>query len=163
MNNIKRVAKVSYPYVLLALALHVGAVILCIVRFDSLDLRTFVMYAGVWTLALIVLTIRRFSLWKAVIYLLLLSSIYFAWTDPYNPRSPFLADLNSIKPGMTVAQVESTMKSYRVWGGESHGTTRVIIYTHRDLSGWRQNSYGGDLGGVVFKNGKVTRVEFSPD
>ncbi len=163
MSSIKRFAKISYPYVLLALAMHVGAIILCCVRFDSLDLRTFLLYAGTWTLALIVIAIRRFKLWKAVIYLLLLVSVYFVWTDPYNPRSPFLADLNSIKPGMTVAQVEGMMKSYRAWGGESRGATRVIVYTHRNLSGWRQNSYGGDLGSVVFKNGEVARVEFSPD
>jgi hypothetical protein len=91
------------------------------------------------------------------IYLL---AVAYAWVDAGHTRRPFLNDLFSIKPGMSVADVRSRMGKWTVIPvtGEIRGGGGALHYRHCDSS-----AYGADIGSVTFSHGRVTKVEFSPD
>jgi hypothetical protein len=90
---------------------------------------------------------------------------------PWTTRKPFLRDLYSIKPGMTLAEVHRIMAGYKVMAGYKEGTGIVmpgstqqfspahsIVFRHSDTA-----EFNSDWGIVRFLDGKVVDIDFSPD
>ena len=131
-----------------------------------------VLIAGILVTVVGLLVVRwRRSHVLIALYIGLLAAIAVYWLPPTS-RNLFLNNLYSIKPGMTVAQVEARMKPDHVysrgkclgdydgpgWPEQAHGGETDICYRHSDT-----HEYGGDLGVVVFRRGKVVYIYFSPD
>jgi hypothetical protein len=89
---------------------------------------------------------------------------------PWPTRDPFLADLFSIRPGMTPAQVEKIMARHQRGTGwpanpldpSQKGGEFVIPGALVFRPAWAGPG-DSDWGIVYLKRGRVTRVEFSPD
>jgi hypothetical protein len=77
---------------------------------------------------------------------------------PWTTRKPFLRDLYSIKPGMSVAEARKIMAR---WVDESRGidTGNSISFRHSI----HDARFNADFGQVDIQNGKVVGVWFSPD
>jgi hypothetical protein len=92
-----------------------------------------------------------------VIYLLAAS---YAWVDVGHTRRPFLNDLFSVKPGMSIAEARSRMSKWTAIPvtGEIRAGSGELSYRHCDCS-----AYGADIGSITFSHGRVVNVGFSPD
>jgi hypothetical protein len=90
---------------------------------------------------------------------------------PWSSRSGFLKRLDAIRPGMTVSEVRKVMAGYREgtgWPANPFAESRdsraefeiegAIVFRHSD-----EPAYNADWGVVHFQDGRVTKVEFSPD
>ena len=84
---------------------------------------------------------------------------------PWSSRKPFLRDLFSIRPGMTMAEAERIMAGYkRGTGWKVPGTNQefapdgAIVFRHSD-----DGLFNADWGVVTIVNGKVVDVRFDPD
>lgn len=79
-----------------------------------------------------------------------------------NTRTPFLRSLHSVRPGMTQDQVLAIMRPYENRMGFDTGSgasgTQTFGFHHSD-----HGDYNADFGQIILKNGRVTKVEFSPD
>jgi hypothetical protein len=162
-------------YLLLALALWVGLSL-----FLTLDLGLnlavsiypgFVAaYAALWVLIGLLLLYRRPIREQALILTLFVALLFAVRFVNWNSRKPFLRDLQSIRAGMTSAQVEQIMGRYQKGGGrplESPATrvdargeilTGTLTYRHTDEA-WGNS----DWGVVTFEDGRVVHTDFSPD
>ena len=148
----------------------------------------YVCYSGFWLLLMLSDLANRFNNYKLLVVLAFLSAMVAIYFIPWSTRKPFLRHLYSIKPGMTVSEVESIMSGYMkgsglpwppIWDDEpksfsstSSTTTQgvikgedgeieipgSIIYRHSD-----EGSFNADWGQVNFKDGRVESVEFLPD
>jgi hypothetical protein len=114
-----------------------------------------------------------------VAYLAAIALLFFI---PLSSLQPFLRDLERVRPGMTVAQVQAIMRGYKrgtgwpvpsgpapVVSGPDDVSSDVtyetsdegelllpntLTFRHTDNSDW---------GVVSFRNGRVSKVEFLPD
>jgi hypothetical protein len=90
---------------------------------------------------------------------------------PWTSRKPFLRDLDRIRPGMTAVEVEEIMQGYvrgSGWPAEPLASSEIAegeltiegarIYRHSATA-----RFNSDWGIVHFEEGRVARVEFSPD
>jgi len=88
---------------------------------------------------------------------------------PWNSRKAFVRDLYSVRPGMTVRQVEAIMGRYNEYciqpntilspdGELALVDPNIASYRHSE-----EPAFNGDIGVVHFQNGRVVRVEFLPD
>lgn len=97
-------------------------------------------------------------------------ALYFV---PWTTRKPFLETLDSIRPGMPVAEVLTRMRGYKLgtgWpnpGGPPEVTTPEraraltrgrLFFRHSD-----EPAFNADWGIVDVRDGRVVSVEFSPD
>ncbi len=90
----------------------------------------------------------------------------------FSSRRGFLRHLYSVRPGMTVTQVEDIMGRYHEFDGEesnvghgSDGKLKLVSgnglsYRHADGN---NGLFNADVGVVIFKNGRVEEVSFDPD
>jgi len=130
-------------------------------------------FAGLFSAVMIPLVIWRYHTAKLLVYIAFLFALLALCVAPWNPRKRFLADLYSIRPGMTVSQVEARMKRYMLWDGRwrsaaavsagatQHGSAAApneLTYRHSD-----DPMYNADLGIIKLRDGKVVSVEFSGD
>jgi hypothetical protein len=76
---------------------------------------------------------------------------------PWTTRKPFLRQLYSIKPGMSVDEVKKIMAG--VVEETYDGPGRSLCFRH-SIHDWRFNA---DIGVVTFHEGKVVDVQFLPD
>jgi hypothetical protein len=83
------------------------------------------------------------------------------WTVDWNSRKPFVRDLYQIRPGMTMAQVDSIMSRY-MRSPATPGTTAdnlVVGYRHTTAA-WGNS----DVGLISYDaNGYVSTITFLPD
>jgi hypothetical protein len=84
---------------------------------------------------------------------------------PWSTRKPFLHDLYSIKPGMTLAEAERIMARYKRgtgWtipgAGQEVSPAGSIVFRHSD-----DGLFNADWGVVTIQAGKVIDVRFDPD
>lgn len=105
---------------------------------------------------------RREQTLILVIFLILLFSLRFV---DWNSRKPFLRTFYQIKQGMTYRQVEQVMDQYpssidddTEVDSEGLPVTGNVAYTHTD-EGWGDS----DLGWVVFRDGRVVKIDFLSD
>lgn len=115
-----------------------------------------------------------------------MAALYFV---PWSSRKPFLRDLNSIRPGMSEAEVRRIMGRYlegtgwpAPYGGtpDGRGTLNILGSGATHATGTSPNgqmtiadslvfrhsndgAFNSDWGIVTLKDGKVTAVSFSPD
>ncbi|WP_338864803.1 hypothetical protein [Myxococcus stipitatus] len=111
--------------------------------------------------------------WGTAVLLLLLC-MGMRWLD-WDSRKPFMRDLSSVRPGMTVEQVEAIMGRYlRGTGwpenpftrGNAPGDFRAGELQVADSRVYRHTNEGwgnSDWGVVRFEAGRVVDVTFSPD
>ncbi len=132
----------------------------------------------------------RFRRTKVTFQVVFVITVVLLWFFPMSSRQPFLRDLSSVRPGMTVAQVNAIMGKYMKgtgWppnpfdsGASSPNTLTVLPHgsTHQtktnnkgemeiaDAITYRHSDeaeYNSDWGVVSFKNGRVVKTEFMPD
>jgi hypothetical protein len=100
-----------------------------------------------------------------VIFLAGLVLLHSSWDS----RGSFIRRLNSVKPGMSVEQVEERMSRYDVF---REPNTRLLASGQRELirpnlavyhCETPEDRFNADAGIVIFKNNKVESVRFSPD
>jgi len=95
-------------------------------------------------------------------------------STPWHPRKAFVHDLESVRPGMTVEQVEQRMGRYMKGVGTKWGEQAVPAYPEGEARKhatftmyYRWNAtdgaYDSDWGRVDFEAGRVKDVEFLPD
>lgn len=103
-----------------------------------------------------------------------LSAVLALYVLPWHPRKQFVWDLYSIRPGMSVAEVEAVMGGYikgagRKWGGdggaaypagEAAGTATGTMTYRWNATDWE---YDADWGQVEFAAGRVVGVRFLGD
>jgi hypothetical protein len=84
---------------------------------------------------------------------------------PWSSRKPFVRHLDSIRPGMTVAEVNRIMAGYRMGTGiplpgsaQEFRPSGAIVFRHSD-----EAMFNADWGVVTFRDGKVVDVRFDPD
>lgn len=84
---------------------------------------------------------------------------------PWSTRKPFLRHFDSIRPGMTVAEVDRVMAGYWRYAsltspgpGQGAGPSGHITFRHSNHA-----LLNMDLGGVTFQDGRVVDVDFLPD
>jgi hypothetical protein len=84
---------------------------------------------------------------------------------PWSSRKPFLRDLYSIKPGMTVAEAKRIMAGYKQGTGfpmpnstQEFSLAGAIVFRHSD-----DGAFNADWGVVTIAGGKVVDVRFDPD
>jgi hypothetical protein len=93
------------------------------------------------------------------------------YLTPWSSRNAFLKDLYSIKPGMTVAEVQAIMRGYIPGTGfpsnpfaekpAPPGELTIqgaLVFRHSE-----EPAYNADWGIVNLRDGRVTSVEFSAD
>lgn len=90
----------------------------------------------------------------AMIGLLILSA------TSWHPRKVFVRDLESLAPGMSVAQVKAKMVGYRT---DTPVSSNLQNGTATYLWDAPHGNYNADLGRVEFANGRVIRTTFLPD
>lgn len=104
---------------------------------------------------------RPARLAAAVVVALAVAGLYLV---PWTTRKPFLKRLDSIQPGMTEADVRRRMRGYMEgasWTtpeGGALGVQGALVFRH-----FNAPAFNSDWGVVYFLDGRVTRVEFSPD
>ncbi len=177
--------KINLLLLLIAVILSfVVATILYIVAYINITMSpaSYAMLAAFSSISVLLL-LRKRPIWIKVAGMLAYAlMVYFAWSTSGNTRRPFLRDLYSIRPGMTVSQVRSKMS--RWFEQESKSTAHMDPVTGRSVSRsamWvggsglsngtgtlifqhsHSKEFGGDWGMVGFSNGKVVGVTFSPD
>lgn len=84
----------------------------------------------------------------------------------WNKRKSFIRDLYQIRAGSTVTQVDEIMAGYIKGTGLRDPVYSDQEFTVRDSIVYRHStgaSYGSDWGTVEFRDGKVVKVDFSPD
>ncbi len=102
---------------------------------------------------------------------LVLAALYLV---PWSSRAHFLRRLDSVRPGMSVREVQGIMAGYMEGTGwpanplaepnefsESPGQLTIpdaLVFRHSD-----EPAYNSDWGVVHFRAGRVTKVEFSAD
>ncbi len=95
--------------------------------------------------------------------LALLGTLYLV---PWSSRKPFLRALDSIKLGMTEAEVHQRMAGYKLGTGwiipgqnpAEFAPADSLVFRHSD-----DPEFNSDWGIVTLQRGKVTAVQFSPD
>lgn len=109
---------------------------------------------------------------KFVVPCLFVAGLILLYSSSWTSRKLFLRDLYSIRPGMSVQQVESVMGKYNAFNIGQPNTRvaasgnlvlvdpNVAAYRHADVN---NGQYNGDIGVVRFKNNKVSGIEFMPD
>lgn len=129
-------------------------------------------YGVVVTLLFSPLLLRGKSVARWVIFGLLLFVIVALPIVPWTSRHGFVKDLYSIRPGMTVAQVEAIMERYNHVPDAMLNTKRLpsgeLALVRSDLAiyrhvGYDDEAFNADFGRVNFENGRVVDVEFLPD
>jgi hypothetical protein len=128
-----------------------GFILLVDVDFGPGPLSFYLGYAGVCSIVLFPLAVWRRRRAKLVTFVMFWVLILTVWAIPWNSRKAFFRDFRTIKPGMTIAQVEAKMRPYiRDAGRDTDASKRV--YRHCDDM---YSERGQDYGEVQFKNGKV--------
>lgn len=129
-------------------------------------------YGVVVTLLFSPLLLHGKSVTRWIAFGLLLLVIAALPIVPWTSRHRFVKDLYSIKPGMTVAQVEAIMERYNHVPDARPNTRHLpsgewelirsdlAIYRH---AGGDDAGFNADAGSVNFKSGRVVDVEFLPD
>lgn len=152
-----------------------------------LSLKAYGVYAAVCSAVFIPLVFWRFRAAKVALYIVFMAWLAVLWAVPWTSRKPFLRDLFSIKPGMTVAQADTIMSPYIREGSvrpvkwaylrpiEERAGRRLVL---TDIRGRRTDdtplsqicyrhsnsaAFNADLGEVYFLRGRVVYVEFLPD
>jgi hypothetical protein len=147
-------------------------------------------YAAVWSLVLLPLVLMDYTTPKALIYLSFVLSLVVLWTVPWTSRKRFLKDLYAIKPGMTVAEVETKMRQYIKGTGwppypyDKDSSGAAILRDIGSGAAYRTESspdgelvlpgcvvyrhsnggaFNADWGIIRVENRRVASVEFSPD
>lgn len=129
-------------------------------------------YGSIVSLLFLPLLLRGKSVIRWVVFGLLLLGITELLFVPGTSRQRFVKDLRSIRPGMTIVQVEAIMGRYNSVPDAVPNTQRLpsgeLILIRRDLAIYRHAggddaAFNADGGTVNFKNGRVVDVEFSPD
>ena len=93
---------------------------------------------------------------------------------PWHPRKAFVHDLESVRPGMTIDEVEHRMGRYLKGAGAKWGQSVAPAYpegearTHAAFTMYYRwnatdGAYDSDWGRVDFEGGRVKDVEFLPD
>jgi hypothetical protein len=122
-----------------------------------LSRRWYLLYGGAGALVLGLFLMRRpgRSLGAALaMFLLAMGMLHLV---PWNSRKRFLRDLNRIKPGMSLTDVEVMMSPY-VPSNSPELHPRLRTWSHSDSP-----AFNSDYGIVYFEQGGVVRVEFLPD
>jgi len=122
-------------------------------------------YAPCWVLAGLLLLNSRPMREKVVILTLFLVALCSVRFVDWNTRKPFLRALDRVTAGITEAQADEIMDGYMKGispmaqvddqGGMDWGT---VSYRHTPEA-WGS----GEVGGLVFQNGRVVRMDFFPD
>ena len=148
----------------------------------------YALYAIVISVLLSPLIFRRFSGLKLVLYFCFLFSLVMLHCAPWTSRKTFVADLYSLRPGMSIAEVDqrmsvylkgtglpslpvrlsaatnltdlSTGNSYRLSDGEtgSGNLQTALVYRHST-----EGRFNGDWGIVQVHSGRVMSISFSMD
>jgi len=150
--------------------------------------KVFAGYGLFWTLVLLPFLLRQPTLLKSSFYVALLLALVILYLVPWNSRKPFLRDLEKVKTGMTVAEVEAIMGGYMKGTGwpampDSGSSTGQLTEVGSGITMSTSNSPSGELviqdsityrhsndgafnsdwGIVTFKDGKVVARTFMPD
>jgi hypothetical protein len=82
------------------------------------------------------------------------------WAVDWNSRKPFLRDLDRVRPGMTVAEVDAIMARYERWPVDLGTTSAQQTVSYRHTTAAWGNS---DIGLIMLDAGRVVGVTFLPD
>ena len=97
---------------------------------------------------------------RLVSLVLLVAVVGGIWAVDWNSRKPFLRDLDRVRPGMMVAEVDAIMARYERWPVDL-GTTsarQTVSYRHTTAA-WGN----ADIGLITLDAGHVVTVTFLPD
>ncbi len=103
--SVLTVAVVSVIAVAFASFLEIGAAVCA-------SATIFAGYGLFWTVILLPFLLRRPSVVKSGFYALLILSLVILYFIPWNSRKPFLRDLEKVRIGMTMPEVETIMDGY---------------------------------------------------
>ena len=146
----------------------------------------FTIYGACWTLPFLPALLHRPSVLKCAVYGVFVASLVVLYAVPWNSRKVFLRDLDRVRPGMTVEDVESIMGSYMKGTGWPAGPaassdtltevgTDITLKTSVSRSGQLEiddsivyrhsndDAFNSDWGIVQFNDGKVVQTTFMPD
>ena len=123
----------------------------------------------IWAILCFFFRLGEVRKWHVAYVIALTVLSYFAFKQPWNPRSIFVSRLMSIPVSATKAEVTELMWMYRY----SNYSVTASIYVPEKLQGlgithdmmfrWDLDPGNVDRGLVYFRDGKVVGVDFSPD
>lgn len=136
----------------------IATVLIALVEIGAWPLgpKVYLTYGAAVSIILLWLVFWRFKAEKLVVWILFLLALCVLWITPWNSRKTFLRDFYSIRPGMTIAEVDARMKRYAKYNWSTGPSQRIYRHSNTD-------EYGADFDIVDFKNGKVTKTLFHPD
>jgi hypothetical protein len=146
----------------------------------------FLIYGACWTLPFLPALFHRPAVLKFAVYGVFVASLVVLYAVPWNSRKVFLHDLDKVRTGMSVEEVESIMGTYMKGTGWPAGPasssdtltevgTGIRVRTSVSPSGelevddsivYRHSNdaaFNSDWGIVKFKDGKVVETVFMPD
>ena len=141
----------------------------------------FIYYALPYLLIMLPFVVVRFNRQKIGLVIAFIFTIALIYYTPWSSRKLFLHDLYSIKPGMSVAEVETRMKLYVIPFEDDTSENPIPIspeanqdvvkeqqdeFHFPDKLVYRHSNNGlfnADLGIVHLKDGIVESVEFEAD
>jgi hypothetical protein len=170
----------TYPkaFVLLAVAVA-AAMLLAIMDFYASRPRvpaTYIVLAAILSTPLLSLATQRSAGVALIVYGVFLCIIVVLWKVPWNPRHQLLQDLDRIRIGMPLPEVDEIMEDHlkgvnptmRPWGDNNLETLREIVDAEGQVGYegtivYRHSDDSADWGIVTFRNSQVVDVEFSRD
>jgi hypothetical protein len=117
----------------------------------------YLLYGGGCSLVLGLLFLRSPTRSRGATLALFLLAMVALHLVPWSSRKHFLRDLNSIRAGMSLAEVERLMNPY-VLSNSPEFSPWLRTYSHSQTP-----AFNSDYGIVYFEQGRVVRVEFLPD